>query len=230
MKHTFTCNIHTYDVINALPDTWSPEDYRGLLTLLDFDEADSVVDEELSDMTCMAMNDLEPLEAAERVLTARMSTVLNPGQIKNCSQELREEPLWEEYPEPAAHRLLFVCQDLLSRAFPGLFSVPEAVALTIEIVNTAGVKIESPVPRELILKILAQGMDDHAILTRMYDEKLAASGPFREADWIVWDSETEKVDGPRATVSLVSSVYWMRGLPDEGSFDATVAAAAKEDD
>ncbi|MFT5125371.1 MAG: hypothetical protein ACI9TH_004419 [Kiritimatiellia bacterium] len=222
MKHDYTCSIQDDQTLTSLPHSWSEDDYRDLLNFLDLDLVEAIPAAELADMAIMALQDLDPIEASAKVLTNRMSDLLTPGQIKNCSQELREEPLWEEYPEPAAHRRFFVCQDLLSRVFPGTYAIPEARSVTLQVAGPLVGQLHDPIDCETVLRILAQGMDDTAILTRLYGAQLEASGPFSEAECILWDCETLKLDDTGATVRIISSQYWMRGLPDEGRFTGQV--------
>ena len=65
--------------------------------------------------------------------------------------------------------------------------------------------------------MLASGMDDEAILNRLFEEGLAG-GEFPEASLILWDLDVNHTSETTATVQIISSGYWFDPLRETESF------------
>jgi hypothetical protein len=75
----------------------------------------------------------------------------------------------------------------------------------------------------LLLRILAAGMDDHAVLNRLFEDALA--GPaFAEAGAIVWHLSRCAGAAPEREFVLVSSHQWFDPLRKLESWTATAWA------
>jgi hypothetical protein len=99
--------------VNQIDNYWKDQDYKELLKLFDYSDIDQISQEELIEMLCMAITDFEPAEAAEIILTYKLSNQLNSGQIQSLSHEMIEDKVAEEYPEPELHFDLFNINQIL---------------------------------------------------------------------------------------------------------------------
>ncbi|MFT5765944.1 MAG: hypothetical protein ACI8X3_003382 [Saprospiraceae bacterium] len=89
MKINCIVQIKSKKVLRELPDAWSKQDFLNLLDLLGFSE--KVPDDEIKEMTLMALADQEPEESAEILLKYRLSDQLTKGQIQALSHEMQED-------------------------------------------------------------------------------------------------------------------------------------------
>ncbi len=115
--------------INELSNYWTNKDYYNLLEKFEYPDAKNVKESELKEMLFMAITDFEPNEAAEIVLSYKLAEQLNEGQIQSLSHEMERDRVAEEYPEPSLHYDLFNINQLLYKAFNGVFPNTEATKL-----------------------------------------------------------------------------------------------------
>ena len=120
-------SIYTLDEI---PNYWTNQDYVALLAAFGFADGNTIKPENLTEMLFMAIADYEPNEAAQIVLTYKLSNDLNEGQIDQLSNEMLLDKVCEEYPEIHLHKHLFSINQLLYKAFNGKF--PNAKASSIQ--------------------------------------------------------------------------------------------------
>ncbi len=221
MKASFRLTIDDLIAVDELPAAWTSEQYREVLLRLELPDAESVPEEELLEMSVMALQDLEPLEAAELTLDVCLHGILKEGQIRNAAHDLRDEALWENYPDLRAHEPLFRGAWLISQAFPREFTVPRIarVDLHVQPLNEAGRKrMEEPLGEATLLRLLARVMDSGSILLRMFGEQVR-SGAFPEAEYLLWTLDQVRKDEDGLALRIHTSRYMLRGLPGEGSFE-----------
>ena len=223
-----------FEELEVMPGGLSSLDYRDLLRKLDFDGVDEVSDDETSQYAAMALQDLKPEEAATVVLSHLLSGRLKPGQIRNLSEEMKDERQWEEHPDLYCHEPIFNAQVLLHAAFPSEYPAPDILQVTvlIEAISSEGKSLlRKPMSEPLLVRILADGMPEAAILKRFFGDQLE-KGPFPEASQILWTYSVEEQapseqQGPRSLVTLYSSRYWVGPL--DGADDYTSAAFADDE-
>ncbi len=222
MKAQVEVNIVSYREVKTLEGSWSFDDYRKLLDLLGFGDVAGVADNELMEYLSMSLQELELDEAALEVLTYRLGHELNGNQISEISHEMIEEPLWEEYGNMALHEELFNVNSLLYHAFNGKFPRPKAalVELTITAKNQQAKEVLHHLNETVLCRVIAGGMSDHAILNRLFHEKLE-SGKFEEADDIVWTYDA-KAEGACYTCHLTTSTYWVHELANAGTYQIEI--------
>src|SRR6476661_3986060 len=142
----FTVERLSFQHLAELPAAWQPADYLALLTELNYDNPAGIAPAELKEMCQMALTDLEPAAAAQRVLEYLFAGQLAPGQIEQLAHQMQTEKLWEENPRLELHE--------------GFFNAAQ------------------------LLRLLAAGMSDRALLHRLFSEQVA--GPaFAEAPFIL---------------------------------------------
>ena len=182
----FQARLLSWKEIHELPDGWSP---TRLLSLLDSLEVGDVPEAEALEMTLLALQDLEPDEAAERVLDAVFGEAMRPGVKRNLSHELNEDRPWENFADISRHKGIFNAVVLLQQAFPREFDRPDAVAVSIQL-DTESERGKawlgaSNLDPAFLLRVLAAGMEDRAVLNRLFGEALAGHS-FAEAGDILW--------------------------------------------
>ncbi|NJC27410.1 hypothetical protein [Neolewinella antarctica] len=197
--------------IAEVPTDWTPADYRAILDATEYGDTSALSDEELAEMACMSLADLDKPESAELLLKHVFTDEeLNTGQIENASHEMASEKLWEEYPEPDKHRGFFRAASLLYRAYNGGFPRVDGRIVTISVTpeKKAGAEHLTELTPAFVLRLLAGGMDDHALLHRLYGDELASES-FPSAPNITWDVTTKPGENGATEITVFSSDYWL---------------------
>lgn len=197
----FTIGLKNIRYIEKIEGYWKNEDYRKLLELFDFADAKDTPDTELYDMLLMAITDFEPDEAAEIILTYKLDTVLNKGQLKNLSHEMLEDKVAEEHADISLHYPLFNINRLLYEAYNGKF--PKTLASVIDFeLNFGG---EIAVTKEIVLRTLSDLLSERSLLKRLFDEQLDSEIELKDAEYIIWELRPL---GEHA-FQLITSDYWI---------------------
>ncbi len=225
-KPSFDIEISEYKQISEIEGAWTADDFRKLLKEMEFSADVGVSDEDLRELCLMSLADCEPDEAAATVLKYRLSDKMNAGQIQNAAQEFSEEKLWEEYADISLHESLFSVGSLLYAAFPQKFYTPNAVQITLEIKATnpaASEILATPLHESLLVRILADGMKDSAVLHRLFDDQLAGNH-FPESNsivWIVTPIENRSDNSASKVIQIISSCHWLAALENVDSYKST---------
>ena len=205
--------------LSALEDDWTSADFTALLEKLDMDGGAALTAEEAREMCLLALSDLEPEDAAAALMSYKLGDKLTEGQIRNYSNECQFEKLWEQSSEMELHQPMFAVASLLAQINDQQFPTPDAlrVKLQVECSGDEAPEFESPIDPAFVLRLLSAGMDDGAILKRLFHEQLEA-GRFSEAASLVWDvTSTRNATGVEVTVT--SSGYWLDGLRETEGFN-----------
>lgn len=216
MKPIFNVSVLKFRIVEALSGSWSTFDLRALLDIMGFDGAGDLSEDDLLEICLMSLQDLEPSSAAKLLLRYKLADRLSLGQIDNMASEMIDEKLWEEYADISLHECLFNIGSLLYASRPSLFPKPEAVVMSLNIVATnsrAKEILGCPVLEPFLVRILSDGVDEQAALHRLFEQQLS-SGPFPEAESIIWTVETTHSAQGLATVDVISSGYWFDSLKE----------------
>lgn len=196
--------------IDEIPNYWTNEDYIALLDAFGFDDGKSVKPENLQEMLFMAIGDFEANEAAQIVLSYKLSDDLNAGQIEQISNEMLIDKVCEEYPEIHLHKHLFSINQLLYKAFNGTF--PNAKASLIKF-SVSDNDTES-LSKSDVLKAFNNGLNESNLIRRLFDQQMTTDADFPDAESIVWElKSTDNIN-----FELITSEYWL----DRESFLDTV--------
>lgn len=209
-----------FTTLRELPGARTTADHLALLDAVDFGDPGTTDAAELADLCRMALQDLEPHEAAVHVLTRDLGDRLRRGQIENMSHEMQDEKLWEEHPDLSLHERLFTTAALLYQVHPGAFPQPDAVRVRLELRaenEAARSLLAGSPPESWLVRVLADGMDDRSVLRRLFEDQLAGRS-FPEADKIVWIVEQTRAEGDVVELALTSSAYWLGPLRETRSF------------
>ena len=215
MKIKYHVNVRSCEEIHELPGAWSDEDFRNILELADFDDWNEIDVAELKDYTLMALQEMKADEAGEIILNYIFDGRLTKGQIQNLSHEMMEEKLWEEYADINLHRELYNCSVLLKWAFPNKFPETNAIECIIE-VETKDAQGYSNITKTFLTRLLANGMDEHGLLKRLFKDQIAKTA-FPEAEGIIWDFKVISNEN-KATITIFSSEYWLEDMDVVNSY------------
>lgn len=146
----FNIKLNSASTLEEIENYWKDEDYIQLLELYNFPDAQTIKPENLKEMLFMAINDFEPNEAAEILLTYKLSDSLNEGQIAQISNDMLIDKICEEYPEIDLHYALYNVNQLLYKANNGTFLNCKATLVDIDI--EAPKDFEGEITKEIVLK------------------------------------------------------------------------------
>ncbi len=221
----FTVERLSFASLNELPDSWQNQDYKELLTKMNYDNPDEINTAELGEMCQMSLTDLEPREAAETVLSYLFPDELTEGQIENLSHQMLTEKLWEENPQLPLHKGFYQATQLLHTAFNGTFPRTQAVQFQVKCTaeNPADLALFNEAPAAPLVRLLAQGMPDNVLINRLFSDQLA--GPvFEEAKSILWELKTVAKDDKSLTFDVISSTNWLEDFKYADVYEATTHA------
>ncbi len=225
MKKLFTVKRTSYKTITELPDSWSEQDYKNLLEIMEYDGIAELATQELKEMCLMSLTDNEPGDAAKIVLQYVFQDKLNKGQLDNLSNELLDEKLWEEYADLSMHENFFKVHQLLYDAFEGTFPHPEAVSFSVSVVgkDKGGLVVFDDYPEAPLLRLLVAGMPKNNLIYRLFDEQIDGE-QFPEAKDIIWQLQTEKGQENGLLFNIISSGYWFKDFKYVDMFESETHA------
>jgi len=215
MNKRYKINVLSCEEIHELPGAWTTDDLKKILESVDFDGWDEIDPNELKDYTIMALQDMEADEAAEVILKYKFEERLKSGQIQNMAHEMMDEKLWEEYTDINMHAELFNCSVILKWAFPNAFPETDAIKCVLEL-EAEKSEVLAPITKTFLTRLLANGMDDHALLNRLFKDQIIKSA-LPEAEGIIWDFNTAK-EGSKTVITIFSSEYWLHDMDEVSSY------------
>jgi len=223
---TFTVERLSFQHLTALPAAWQNADYLALLTALSYDSPEAIAPAELPEMTQLALTDLEPAAAAEIVLGYLAGEELTKGQTDQLAHQMQTEKLWEENPNFAMHQKFFNATQLLYDAYNGKFPHPQAVEFKVKITaaDPADLALLDQEPATALLRLLAPGLSDRALLHRLFSDQLAG-GEFAEATSILWQLTPSEKTATSVVYDIISSDYWLEEFKYADTYEATLPAA-----
>lgn len=213
--------------VHELPNGWTNDHFIELLNLIDYEDIDSIPLDELKDMTAMALSDLDTDDVAVILLEMRLGDRLNKGQRQNLAEEFKSDRLWEEYADIQDHEELFNVACMLYWAFPKQYSEPDIVRIVVQVKGTNAVSlINLQEPKASFLaRLLNDGMDDHNIIHRLFDDKIV-SNTFAESDHIIWTFSDSGIntDNTTNTFTIYTSWNWVDELKGVKAYESTAFA------
>jgi hypothetical protein len=226
-KRPFLVKVASIREIHDMPGTWSDADYRQLLLQLEVEGLEEVVGNDLFEMTLMALQDMESDDAADAVLAVKLGQDISSGARQNLVQDLlQEQRPWEEASNIRLHARIFAAAVLLQKALPKIFARPDMMRLVLEVhaCTPEAVKLLAEPPQAaFVTRMLADAMDSHSILERLFDEQLAAQH-FDEAAGIIWLAEFDRdgcVDTNTANLTVYSSEHWLESMRTISEFESS---------
>tara|TARA_R110000868_G_scaffold220257_3_gene471411 strand:+ start:9161 stop:9823 length:663 start_codon:yes stop_codon:yes gene_type:complete len=212
--------INSVKTVDELKGIWTTNDFIQLLDKFDFPDAEQSNPEEIMDLLFMAISDFEPNEAAAIILNYKLSEQLTENQIEQISHEMLEDKISEEYADISLHHQLFNINQLLYKAYNGTFPNAKATVIEFEIAPNQNIS------KEVVLKALNVSLSNNNVVKRLYTDQLAGKKEFIEAEYIVWDLESNQ----NSSYTLTTSEYWIS--KDEfldAEFDANITEYEEEE-
>ena len=225
MKSQFKVERLNFKTIQELPNSWTDQDYKLLLEIMDYGDAANLAPEELREMCLMSLTDNEPEDAAKIVLAYVFKDRLNKGQIENLSNEMLEEKIWEEYADLSLHEEFFNINQLLYEAYNGKFPQPDAVRFQVKV--TTGQKdgllvfedfLEAP-----LIRLLVGGMPQNTLIFRLFEEQIDGE-EFKDAKDIIWQLKSKKNGDQEIIFDIISSTYWFHDFKYVEDYEADTRA------
>ncbi len=217
----FQVKVDAFEELAELEQSWVPADYIAILTALDIADAAQIDPTELRDMSLFALQDLEPPEAATVLLKYKLGTKLTAGQIRNYSVESQHEALWEQSADLDLHQPMFAVASMLNAVNSMAFPTPDALRVSLSIRCDDVTKLaifDDQMDRALLVRMLSAGMNESAILNRLFGEQIAA-GTVKDADSIIWRIDVDSSDEAMLRLRITSSAYWLKALRETESFE-----------
>ena len=117
------------------------------------------------------------------------------------------------------HEDLFKITALLYTAYNGKFPHPDAaeIEMKIQANSHSGQEIIQSFDESLIARIIALGQSDHAIINRLFNNKVKEN-KFDEAKDIVWQYNIVSANDKTATVKFTTAIYWVKELKQINEF------------
>lgn len=226
MKPSFELRITSVTTVTDIPNTWSDDRYRELLTHLECEDIGEIPPADLRSYVVMTLQDLEPQEAALKLLMFCFGNELTLGKQQHLSEEMCVERCWEEYADIEHHERLFVVQVLFHEAhedtpLPEINQIEavlraaneDAQEWLTEHCSTAPAPF---LPERLLVRCLADALPDRAILNRLFEDQIKGA-EFSEAVHILWKIQAEAVPAEDEgfagyKLSLYSPIRWTGDL------------------
>jgi len=199
----YQINIKRVDNVNEVEGYWTDEDLIQLLEKFNYPDGATALKKNLPELLEMAISDYEPSDAAEIVLTYKLSEELNEGQIQQISHNMLIDKVCEEYPEIQLQGTLYNVNQLLYKAYNGKF--PNAKASVVHFSMTPTDSEVKDLIAENVLKLLNNGLSDRNLIKRLFEDQMSQNIPFPEAEGIIWELKTTD----NINYSLVTSENWL---------------------
>ncbi len=226
-KYKYSIKLLELKEVHEIPLVWTETEFRGLLQHVEYDDVQEIPTEELKDMACLALTDFEVEEAAVKVLEFRIGDRLNKGQRQNLAIELQEEKIWEEYADLSLHEELFHVSCMLFWAFPKNFREPDIarLKLTISSLTQESRQNVAEPTAGFLTRVLNDGMDEHTLINRLFDEFLVANS-FPEAEHIIWQFEAHGTQENlnENTITIYTSWNWVEDLKGISEWESAAFA------
>jgi hypothetical protein len=233
MNKEFKVEILSFLKISEIEHAWMADDYKALLSMMDIaeDELGGMSESDLEEMCLMSLNDAEHHESAKFLLTHIFKDEITEGKIDQLSHQMVENKLWEEHADAAYHRSLFNAYGLLRKAYNGIFKEPTGVKFTIKITANKNESFEifDTSLHAVIVRLLSNGLNETAILNRLYEEQLSGKN-FPDAKNILWILKEISTTAEERQYEITSSDLWFGELTEGMIFDAKAHADAEEEE
>ena len=230
MLQTYRVEVMSFETLKEVQGDWSAKDYIALLNEMEYGDSTSLGEDELRELCLMSLQDQDREDAAYIVLKYVIGDDLREGQLRNMASEMSEEKLWEEYVDPAYHGQLFRIGSLLYAALPAVFPKPDAVKVTLRVTSADPMAIGQFLPTPdpfLLVRLLAGGMSERAVLNRLYGDQIKAD-EFSNASHVIWSAAATTAHDGGFEIEVLSSGYWLDPLERVDSFDAQARAVRSE--
>lgn len=193
MQMKYKIKIEDVQTVDEITTYWTNEDYVQLLAKFNYPDAEDSGTESLRELLFMAITDFEPSEAAGVILDHKLGEQLTEGQIDQISNDMMNDKVCEEYPEMELQAPLFHINQLLFKAYNGKFPSSSATIIQCS-VTPLNKENNASLTKEMLLRLLNDGLSDRNIVKRLFEEQLQGNADFPEAENIIWDLQNPEKD------------------------------------
>jgi hypothetical protein len=111
---------------------------------------------------------------------------------------------------------------LLYKAFNGGFPAPKAqqIQATLRPVSPTTAEDIKEMDSAAILRLLATGFNDSALMTRLFGDQLKGEA-FPDADGIIWYKSIRMITPDTFEMTIISSEYWLEDFIAPDNFEAS---------
>jgi len=224
LKLKFNVDVLECKDVHELPNAWNNDQFRELLELIEYEDIDSIGEDELKEVTALALIDLEPEEAIKAVLELRFGERMTEGQRQDLSTDMQQGRIWEEYRDMAFHEELFNAACMLFWTFDRKFPEPECASVILRLtgVNANSTELLKKPSSAFIARVLNDGMNEHSAMYRLFEDEIASES-FPEAEDIIWSFTTSAFNEADSSVEihLYTSWNWVDELKGVKSYEST---------
>lgn len=226
MPSSYQVTILSINEIHTLTGSWGNDSLRALLELAEVDDLGEIAEADLLEISLMVLQDLGNQKAGELVLEAVFGDSMRPGVRQNLVDDLQDSEPWNDFAEISQQRGIFIAVCLLHKAFPNRYGTPDALKVRARfqpLAKSGTMTLETP-RADWLIRMLACGMDENAIVHRLYGSELK-TGEFKDAPGLIW--ECEPVEDPAGTETsrtfdITASSQLFNTLTARQSFTAEV--------
>jgi len=225
-KHQFDVSMASLKQVHDMPGTWAEDDYRKLLAQFEVDGDEEISGNDLVDLMLMALQELEPDEAADTILAYKLGTRITAGARANIVEDLMDgQRPWEEVSDIQLHASIFSAAVLLHKAFPSSLANPDMMCAILQVnaVTPEATKLLTTQPEAaFVARMLADALSEDSILERLFDEQLLSRN-FPEAKGIIWGArfgDYLSAAKTSAELTVYSSRHWLKALASVSDFQS----------
>lgn len=215
--------------IKELRGSWTKPDYENLLNLFEVDDIGTLSENDMHEMLVMAIQDKGFIQSAEALLEYRLGKFLDDGDIQHTAEEFLHAELWDEHADLTLHKELFNLGVILHDAFSNRMTEPVCACIKFKITPCDTDALEDlkkgDIP-SLLLRIVADGLDDNSKLSRLYEDQILKD-PFPEASSIIWEYDVNHLkqnETETAYAELYLSFEWVKDFPANERYDSVAFA------
>lgn len=208
--------------INRLKDSWSIDDFKAIIDLLGGESVD-LDPSELEEYMEMMIADSDVPESAYELLKYVLNEKLSEGQLRNLSNEMEDDKMWEEYSDMSCHKEIFRANQVLYRAYNG--KVPKGEAHVIEMKATTNdaelMDLLVAKDADAVFRLVMGGSDSHSKVHRLYDGE-EASHYIKDAQHILWNIKSHKESDKEIIIVVTSSAYWLDSYQNDQDYTVNI--------
>ena len=207
--------------IKRLQDSWSLDDFKAIIDLLGGEYTD-LSPTEVEEYMELMISDNDVSDSAYEVLKYVLQDKLNEGQLRNLSNEMEDDKMWEEFSDMSCHKEIFRVNQLLYRAYNG--KVPNGEATVIELKASSKdpdfIKLLMKKDADAVFRLIMGGTDSHSKTHRLYGSE--KNSYITDAKHILWHIKSHQESENEVMLKVTSSSYWMDSYQDDAAYEVEI--------
>ncbi|MFT6145768.1 MAG: hypothetical protein ACJAZO_003407 [Myxococcota bacterium] len=212
MRPQFNVRLSAKRSINLVHGMWPEDRQRALLTEL-LEEPTDLSGPDLTEMLELALQDLEPIPCAMKLLQVILDDEMTAGMRDTVARDMLDGMPWIEHSHMNWHRAIYEAAWLAHAAHGSCFTKPRAAKLTFVVEaldDDAAEALNAPLTAALAMRLAAPCMPD-ALMWRLFEDEINGDA-FPEANNLAWFQQWSESDGRTATLTIEGSEHWWGGF------------------